>query len=219
MARRLRCIPFLLSFSFLIVTYLISATIGCGGGSVAGTTPTGPSTPTPPAPAAPAITTIAPSTIPAGSIEFTLQINGSGFVSGSVASWNGTNLPTIYVSATELTAAVPASLAASGGTFAIAVANPDGQSSGSSNANASIAVDNPAPVIVSLSETSAVAGTGATNVVVTGTGFVQNSAASFAGNARTTTVQSATQLTMALTATDLATAGQANITVANPSPG
>jgi hypothetical protein len=62
----------------------------------------------------------------------TLQINGSGFVSGSVASWNGANLTTTYVSGTELKAAVHASLAATGGSFAIAVANPDGQKSGSS---------------------------------------------------------------------------------------
>jgi hypothetical protein len=219
MARRLLRIPFLLPFSFFIAGFLISVSIGCGGGSAAGTTPTGLGTPTPPAAAAPAITSIAPSSIPAGSAGFSLQIDGSGFVTGSVASWNGTKLTTTFVSATELMAAVPASLAASGGTFAIAVANPDGQNSGSSNTNANIAVNNPVPVIASLSATSAAAGSGATSVVVTGTGFVQSSVASFAGNARTTTVQSATQLTMALMATDLATAGKANITIANPSPG
>ena len=78
---------------------------------------------------------------------------------------------------------------------------------------------NAVPKITSLSPASVTAGSGATNVVVTGTGFVQSSTASFADNARTTTVQSATQLTMALTAADLATAGDANITVANPPPG
>jgi hypothetical protein len=217
MACQLLRILLLRSFSILIVTYLITVSIGCGGGAGAGSTPTAPSTPT--TPAAPSITSITPSTIPAGSSAFTLQINGSGFVSGSVVSWNGTNLATTYVSATELTAAVPASLAASGGTFAITVANPDGQNSGSSSTNATIVVDNPVPVITSLSPASVMAGSGAINVVVTGTGFVQNSVASFAGNARTTTVQSTTQLTMALTMADLATAGQINVTVTNPSPG
>ena len=111
--------------------YLASAVIGCGGGSVAGTTPNSPGNPTPPsttASAPPVIISVGPASIAAGSAAFTLQINGSGFVSGSVASWNGTSLTTTYVSATELKAAVPASLAATGGSFAIAVANPDGQS-------------------------------------------------------------------------------------------
>jgi hypothetical protein len=54
---------------------------------------------------------------------------------------------------------------------------------------------------------------------VTGTGFLQSSIASFAGNPRPTTVQSATQLTMALTAADLANAGSVKVTVANPVPG
>ncbi len=143
--------------------------------------------------------------------------DGSGFVSGSVASWNGTNLTTTYVSAIELNAAVPASLVASGGTSAIAITNPDGQKSGSSTA--SLVVDNDVPAITSLSPSSVTMGASATDVVVTGAGFVQSSVALFAGNARTTTVQSATQLTMPLTAADFATAGQINVTIANPSPG
>lgn len=215
MARRLLRVLFLPFFSLLIAIYLTSVSIGCGGGAVAGATV--PSTPTAPAAADPVVTSVAPSTVPAGSAAFTLQVNGSGFVSGSVVSWNGASLTTTYVSSTALNAAVPASLAASGGTFTIAVANPDGQSSGSSNP--SIIVDNPTPAIASLSPASISAGSGATNVVVTGTGFIQSSVASLSGSARTTTVQSATQLTMALTAADLATSGQENVTVANPSPG
>ncbi len=200
--------------------YLASAVIGCGGGSVAGTTPNSPGNPTPPsttASAPPVITSVGPASIAAGSAAFTLQINGSGFVSGSVASWNGTSLTTTYVSATELKAAVPASLAATGGSFAIAVANPDGQKSGSSNP--SVVVDNPLPSITSLSPASVIAGSGALSVVVTGAGFLQSSIASFAGNPRPTTVQSATQLTMALTAADLANIGSVKVTVANPAPG
>jgi hypothetical protein len=199
-------LPLIFSASFA------SVVSGCGGGSGTGTTPNPPSNPTPPA-----ITSVAPATIPAGSAAFTLQINGSGFVSGSTASWNGTSLTTTYVSATELKAGVPASLAAIGGSFAIAVANPDGQSSGSSHP--SVVVDNPVPSITSLSPASVTAGSGALSVVVTGKGFLPSSIASFAGNARPTTVQSSSQLTMALTAADLANPGSVNVTVANPAPG
>jgi IPT/TIG domain len=200
--------------------FVLLAAIGCGGGSISSTTPTNPSSPSPPATpsaAAPAITSVTPATVAAGAPAFTLQINGTGFVSGSVISWNGAALTTTYVSATELNAAVPASLAAKGGSFAITVANPDGQTSGTSGPK--VAVDNPKPAITTLSPSSVYAGTGALNVMVTGTGFVPGSAASFAGNTRPTTVQSATQLTVALTEMDLAAAGQANVTVTNPSPG
>jgi hypothetical protein len=187
---------------------------------MAETTPAPPNPPvtsTPPSAAAPAVSSVAPATVAAGSTAFTLQINGSGFVASSVASWNGTKLTTTYVSATELQAAVPASLAAGAGSFTISVSNPDGQKSGSSNP--SVVVDNPAPAITSLSPASANSGAGPLNVVVTGTGFLANSVASFGGNARATTVQSGTQLTMALTAADLGTGGNVNVTVSNPMPG
>ena len=202
----------------IFTAYLAGVVLGCGGGSVAGTTPPGNSSPpNTSALASPAVTSVAPATVPAGSAAFTLQINGSGFVSGSAVSWNGTSLTTTYISATELKAAVPASLAATGGSFAITVANPDGLTSGSNSAK--VVVDNPLPSITSLSPASVTAGSGAVNVVVTGAGFVQSSIALFAGNGRLTTVQSATQLTMALTAADLANAGSVKVTVANPVPG
>ena len=202
----------------IFTAYLAGVVLGCGGGSVAGTTPPGNSSPpNTSALASPAVTSVAPATVPAGSAAFTLQINGSGFVSGSAVSWNGTSLTTTYISATELKAAVPASLAATGGSFAITVANPDGLTSGSNSPK--VVVDNPLPSITSLSPASVTAGSGAVNVVVTGAGFVQSSIASFAGNGRPTTVQSATQLTMALTAADLANAGSVKVTVANPVPG
>jgi hypothetical protein len=155
--------------------------------------------------------------VAAGSPPFTLQISGSGFVNGSIASWNGAKLTTTYVSATALKAAVPAALAAGGGTFAISVANPDGQTSAS--ASSSVAVDNHAPTVATLSPASVTAGAGATNVVVTGTGFVTSSTATFGGQPRATTVQSPTQLTMSLTAADLAAAGAVNVAVVNPAPG
>jgi hypothetical protein len=202
----------------LLAFVLVSCLSGCGGGTLAGTTnPASPSTPSTPAAAPPVITTISPTSVPAGSSAFSLQISGSGFVNGSVIWWNSTALTTTFVSATVLKAAVPAALAASGGSFPITVANPDGQKSGSSNNQ--VVVNNPVPTITSLSPASITAGASATSVTVMGTGFLAASVASFGGKARATTVESATELTMALTATDLAVPGQVQVTVANPAPG
>ncbi|TMI95192.1 MAG: hypothetical protein E6H01_14530 [Bacillati bacterium ANGP1] len=69
---------------------------------------------------APTTTGLTPASAVAGSPGFTLTVNGSGFVPASVVQWNGTDRPTTFVSATELTAALArADLAATGTTQAI----------------------------------------------------------------------------------------------------
>jgi len=67
---------------------------------------------------------IAPASVAAGSPGLTLTVNGSNFVQGSVVRWNGADRPTTFVSATQLTAAIPASDLASAGTAQITVFSP-----------------------------------------------------------------------------------------------
>jgi hypothetical protein len=78
---------------------------------------------------------------------------------------------------------------------------------------------NPAPAITSLSPTGVTAGSGAFTLTVNGSGFISSSVVNFNGNARATTYISATQITAAILATDVATAGTPGVTVTNPSPG
>ena len=68
------------------------------------------------------ITSLSPSLVTAGGPLFALTVNGTGFVYGATVQWNGTALTTTFVSATQLTASVAASLIASAGTAAITVA-------------------------------------------------------------------------------------------------
>jgi 6-phosphogluconolactonase len=75
------------------------------------------------------------------------------------------------------------------------------------------------PTITSISPTSAIAGGAAFTLTVNGTNFVSGSTLSFNGNARATTFVSATQLTAAILALDIATAGSFNVTVTNPGGG
>lgn len=70
---------------------------------------------------APLMASISPSSATAGGASFNLTVSGSNFVNTSVVRWNTTNLTTSYVSATQLTASVPASLIASAGTADITV--------------------------------------------------------------------------------------------------
>jgi dienelactone hydrolase len=59
-----------------------------------------------------------------GGKGFTLTVNGTGFVSGSVANWNGSPLATAFVSGSQLTASVPASYIAKASTASVTVVSP-----------------------------------------------------------------------------------------------
>ena len=67
---------------------------------------------------------LVPDAVAPGGQSFTLTVNGTGFVPGSVVQWNGTALATTYVSGSRLTATVPASDIAVAVTASITVANP-----------------------------------------------------------------------------------------------
>ena len=73
---------------------------------------------------APAITSLSPSTTAAGSPTFTLTVNGAGFISTSIVNFNGTAEPTTFVSATQLTASIPATAVATAGPVPVTVTNP-----------------------------------------------------------------------------------------------
>ena len=59
-----------------------------------------------------------------GGPQFTLTVNGTGFVSNSVVNWNGSALATQFVSGSRLTAIVPAADIATASTGWVTVVNP-----------------------------------------------------------------------------------------------
>src|SRR6185436_12673843 len=74
----------------------------------------------------------------------------------------------------------------------------------------------PAATLTSLSPSSAVAGGAAFTLTVNGTGFVNGATVRWNGQARTTTFVSGSQLTAAITASDIGVAGTMPVTVVNP---
>jgi uncharacterized repeat protein (TIGR03803 family) len=166
---------------------------------------------------APTITSISPTAAIAGGAAFTLTVNGTNIVSGSTVTFNGNTRTTTFVSASQLTAAILASDIATAGSFNVKVTNP-APSGGTSN-SVSFTVNNPVPIISSISPTGALAGGPGFTLTVNGSNFVTGSVVSFNGNARTTTFISATQLTAAILATDVTTPGSFNVTATNPTPG
>src|SRR3954467_6931049 len=66
---------------------------------------------------------LSPSAVTPGSAAFTLTVNGIGFIPASVVKWNGSALPTRFVSRNQLMATVAASRVATPVTASVTVVN------------------------------------------------------------------------------------------------
>src|SRR5262249_32416297 len=140
---------------------------------------------------APQITSLSPSSAAAGGAAFVLTVNGANFQNPATVMWNSTALTTTFVTASQLTAQVPASLLLNAGTALITVINTvDGQVSNSQNFN----VLGPAPQISTLSPTSAVTGSGPLMLTVNGANFLNPATVMWNATALTTTFVNSGQL-------------------------
>jgi len=105
---------------------------------------------------APAISGLSPAFTNAGGAVLPLTVNGSGFIATSTVYWGTSALTTTYVSATQLTAQVPAADIATAGTISITVQTP-APGGGTSNAWQfevdSVSSGATAPTITSTTET------------------------------------------------------------------
>ena len=165
----------------------------------------------------PTTTSISPTSKNAGESEFTLTVNGTNFISGSVVKFDGSSRTTTYVSSTQLTATIPASDLTAAGTFSITVFNPT-PGGGTSDAQ-TLTVNNPVPTTTSIDPTGKTVGDSEFTMTVSGTLFISSSVVKFNGSDRTTTFVNSTTLTAAIPASDIASEGTFPITVFNPTPG
>lgn len=188
------------------------------------------------------ITSLSPSNINAGgSNPLTLVVNGSGFVAQTKVSWNGSKLATTVTldstgtTVLQVSAVVPPSLFASAGTATVITANPF---SGSGNNGLSNPLTftinppgNPVPAISAISPNTAAAGSAAVTLTITGSttppaNFLLTTDPSggtqvlFNLPTSQTTLANptitATQITVQIPASLLATAASASVTVFNP---
>src|SRR5205823_4098468 len=118
----------------------------------------------------PNITSLSPSSAYQGSSGLKLTIIGTGFVSSSVAFTNNSPLPTTFVSASQLTAQVPASDLANQTSFNIYVNNP--APGGGTGLSATFQVIGLDPSLNSLFPSFQVSGTPASPIVVNGQNFM-----------------------------------------------
>ena len=203
-----------------IVSLLLLA--GCGGGtspSLINQPVSNGSNP------APTITTISPNSTVAGGAAFTLTINGTNFVAGSMVNFGGSALATTYVNPTQLTAAIPAASIASTGTPAVTVTNPapGGGTSKAINFTITGTTSGSGPTIQLLAPNCIPAGEPSFQLVVVGpypgSNFVTGSVVRWNGSDRPTTSDSVNGLLAQISASDVAAAGTAAVTVFNPGSG
>ena len=189
-------------FAIFLCAVIVSA---CGGG---GSESTGPVAPT-----AATITSLSPASVGVGSGPFTLTVDGSGFVAASVVSLNGAPLLTTFVSATQLSASVPAAAVASAGNLSATVLNPSNLVS--NTASFTTTAPPAAPSITAISPATATAGTVGFTLSLSGSGFTTTSVVSLGGSALSTSFVSATQLTAVVPSSALASAASLAVQVAD----
>jgi hypothetical protein len=164
--------------------------------------------------AAPVLSSIEPVSASAGDAGLSLSVAGTGFIDGCVVTWDGSDRPTTFIGATEVEASIDASDLAAGKTVQVTVRNPGG---GVSNSLA-FAISNPVPILSSLSTTHVTGGGTAFTLTVLGSQFVPGSVVRWNGSDRATTFVGSTELRADIAAADIASGGDAQVTVFNPSP-
>jgi hypothetical protein len=158
----------------------------------------------------PVLTSISPTSAPAGSASLQLMVTGSSFVSTSLVQWNGTSLPTTFVNATTLMATVSSTILQNVGTAFVSVTNPGGSATSGTTFTVS------GPTLMTISPTSATSGSSNVTLTLTGTNFVTGSVATWNGTMLPTSVTSATSATAQVSSTLLTTAGTFIVVMTNP---
>lgn len=162
----------------------------------------------------PTLTSLAPNTSYNNVASLALTANGTGFVSSSVIVWNGTAMPTTFVSSTQLTTTIPGTFLTVVGTDNVFVLNPDSTVSNTLPFTIT-ASPTTTPTLTSISPTKSAVGDPGFTLTLNGTNFATGCVAYFGATALPTTVVSSTQLTAQVPASSLTTVAEIPVTAKN----
>lgn len=152
-----------------------------------------------------------------GAPDVTLDLSGSGFVSGATVSFGASTLTPATVSATQLSVVIPQTLLAAAIIVPVTVTNPS-PGGGVSNA-LEFTIKNQIPTLDSLSVNSTVIGSPDLTVSLTGKGFVPGAAIQFGSTSLTPTTVTDTEVSFVIPEILLNSTGVIPITASNPAPG
>jgi outer membrane protein assembly factor BamB len=160
------------------------------------------------------LTSISPSAVVAGSAGFTLTLTGASFSKDSIVIFNQSPQPTTFVSPTQLTAAIDASMLVTPEPGFITV-----ESSSQANAQVSAALPflvlapGPDPTVTGLSPSTAIVGSGGFTLTVNGANFTIGSVVLWGGMPLTTNLVSPNQLTASVSGSQIASIGNTLVSV------
>ena len=168
---------------------------------------------------APSLSSLSPTLVGEGSAAVRVTIRGQRFLPGSVVRVDNQARSTAFVSSTQLTALLPASDFARSRTLSIQVYNPEPGGGLSSALSLEVKKRYPVPRITSLGPAAVTAGDAGFTLTINGSNFFRESTVRVKGSVRSFNFVNAGQLTISISAFELARPGSLAITVANPAPG
>jgi len=168
----------------------------------------------------PLISSVTPSSVKAGGPDLTVTFSGVQFKSGDVAQWidgvTKTPLTTTFVSATQVTAVIPASLMTTTKyNIFLNVKDPNNQESN----NIGFTLESNIPELTDMSPNSVQAGGPDITITLTGLNFIPGDVVQWDDGAMSdlvTTYVSPTQLTAVIPASSMQTTRSANVNVRDP---
>lgn len=181
---------------------------------------------------APTITSISPASANSGNPNFTLTVNGSGFLNGAIVDFNnsttfrGNALATTFVSSTQLTAVVPASAITLPGPFTVNVLNPVPTVGPSNFVNFTVNLGvYPVPVLGFINPTTIIAGSLPFNIIAACQDCASVAVLNFNSVSKPSNVSNSfnfpypQNVTATISTADISTAGTVQVTLSNPPPG
>jgi hypothetical protein len=162
------------------------------------------------------VTPFSPVSAKPGDGGFTLTVNGSNFAAGDVIVINATQRAATFVSQNKMTVDLTSNDLMTAGFINVIVSEPN-------RLNASPVVNFPVigpssgtPGLGSLGPSTIAGGSFDFQMTVKGSGFASNAVVEWNGSPRATAFISGSQLVALIPASDVALAGNANVTVTNP---
>lgn len=163
------------------------------------------------------ISSVTPSNALVGDAAKSIAIVGTGFVSATTIAFNGTTVSSTFTDSAHMSATLPASSFTNPGNFPVTAMNP--APGGGLSSPVTFQVQNPIPVLTSLTPNTVYFDASDTTITVIGSAFVSSSIVKLGASALTTTFVSSTQLTAVVPAASLTSLTTLSITVSTPTPG
>ena len=165
---------------------------------------------------APTLNAMAPTKATAGGLGLSLVLMGDHFVSWTVVRADGADLPTTYVSETEMHALLPAARIADAGVLQIDVFTTT--PGGGRSTTLGFLVENPLPILTAITPSSVEVNSSDLPITLTGGSFAKTAKVSFDGTDLALGTITPTSIVATIPATLLHASGSHAVIVSNPAP-